>query len=103
MYYGYDLAEYGDSVLQLPPYHLKLNPVKLIWATVKNGVADKNATFSIEDLINLTDGKFTSISEGDWKLRCNHAIATETQYITSKALLTEGHETVVHVRNDRSM
>jgi hypothetical protein len=47
----------GHSVLHLPPYHLELNPIKLMWAIFKNGIADKNVTFGIGDVIKLTGGK----------------------------------------------
>lgn len=30
------LAQHGHSVLRLPPYHPDLNPIELIWATVKD-------------------------------------------------------------------
>jgi hypothetical protein len=45
------------AIQSLPPYYLEFNLIKLIWATFKNGVADKNVTFRIEDVIKLTDGK----------------------------------------------
>jgi hypothetical protein len=34
-------AEHGHSVLRLPPYHPDLNPIELIWASVKEYVARK--------------------------------------------------------------
>jgi transposase len=35
------LRDHGHTVLRLPPYHPDLNPIELIWATVKNNVAKK--------------------------------------------------------------
>jgi hypothetical protein len=96
------LAEHGHSVLRLPPYRPELNPIELIWATVKKWVADRNVTFRMEDVIKLADEKFASISKDDWKLRCNHVTAIEAQYMTNEALLNEGQEIVVHVGNDSS-
>jgi hypothetical protein len=29
------LAEHGHSALRLPPYHPDLNPIELIWASIK--------------------------------------------------------------------
>jgi transposase len=36
------LAEHGHSALRLPPYHPDLNPIELIWASVKEYVARKS-------------------------------------------------------------
>jgi hypothetical protein len=55
--------------------------------TAKNWVADKNATFRMEDMIKLAHNKFSSISKDDWKLRCNHIIAIEAQYVAPEGLL----------------
>jgi transposase len=45
-------AEHNHSILLLPPYHPELNPIELIWATVKNWVAQNNTTFKMDDVIN---------------------------------------------------
>jgi hypothetical protein len=39
-------AEHNHSILRLPLYHPELNPNELIWATVKNWVAQNNTTFN---------------------------------------------------------
>jgi transposase len=39
------LAEHSHTVLRLPPYYPELIPIELIWATVKNWIAEKNVTF----------------------------------------------------------
>jgi hypothetical protein len=49
----------------------------------------------MEDMIKLTYEKFPSISKDNWKVRHNHVISME-------ALLDEGQEIAVHVRNDSS-
>jgi hypothetical protein len=54
----------------------------------------------MEDLIKLTDGKIGSVSKGNWKLRCDHVISMEAQYVTIDAVLKEGQEIVVHVGNN---
>jgi hypothetical protein len=56
------LAEHGHSVLRLPPYYPQLNPIELIWATVKKRIADRNVTLRMEDVIKLADEQFASIS-----------------------------------------
>lgn len=45
----------GHTVLRLPPYHPDLNPIEMIWATVKNAIASRNVTGkkeSIKDLLH---------------------------------------------------
>jgi transposase len=49
------LVEHGHTVLRLSLYHAELNPIELIWGTVKNWVAEKNVTFKLDDVIKLTD------------------------------------------------
>jgi transposase len=36
------LAEHGHPILHLQPYHLDLNPVELMWATIKDWIAKNN-------------------------------------------------------------
>lgn len=47
------LAAKGYTVFRLPPYHPNLNPIEMVWATFKNYVAKKNASFQLCDTIKL--------------------------------------------------
>lgn len=89
------LAEHSHSVLRLPPYHPELNPIELIWATVKNWVAEKNVTFKINDIIQLADEKFGSITQADWKTRCDKIRDTEEEYFTREGLLDDRLEDII--------
>jgi hypothetical protein len=42
------LAEHGHSALRLLPYHPDLNPIELIWVSVKEYVARKNVSFCLD-------------------------------------------------------
>jgi len=46
------LAEYGHTVIRLPPYHPDLNPIEKIWGIVKTRIAAKNVTFQCEMFSN---------------------------------------------------
>lgn len=61
---GRILAEYGDSVLWVPPYYPGLNLIKLILihTIVKNWAADRNVTFRMEDANMLKEEKLNSTS-----------------------------------------
>lgn len=37
----------GITILRLPPYRCKLNPIELVWAQIKNYVGANNSTFKM--------------------------------------------------------
>ena len=43
----------GHFVLRTPVRHCELNPIELIWGTVKRAVANRNTTFRIRDVERL--------------------------------------------------
>jgi transposase len=45
--------EHGFDVLRLPPYHPDLNPIELVWASMKQHVAKNNVIFNFSDVIKL--------------------------------------------------
>jgi transposase len=50
-------AEYGVTILRLPPYHCELNLIELVWAQVKGHVARHNESFKMADIKKLfSDG-----------------------------------------------
>lgn len=94
------LQQHGHDVLRLPPYHPELNPIELIWATVKNWVAENNVTFKMEDVMKITDEKFSSISAEEWKRRCQHVKNIEQEYLEREGLLDAAQELVIHLGGD---
>jgi hypothetical protein len=76
-----------------------LNPIELIWATIKIWAADRNVTFRSEDVTKPASGKFALINRDGWKVRCSQLIASETQYVATEALLDEDQKIVVLVWN----
>ena len=44
-------SKYGHTVLRLPPYHPDLNPIEMVWATIKGYVAQKNVTWNINHVM----------------------------------------------------
>ena len=45
--------EMGHEVIRLPPYHCQYNPIELLWAQIKKGVANRNKTFKLKDVEKL--------------------------------------------------
>lgn len=81
------LAEYGHTVLRLPPYHPDLNPIEKIWATVKNNTANRNTTFKLDDVKNIVEEEFAKIGSEEWVKRCQHAIKIEGQYMEKEIVI----------------
>jgi hypothetical protein len=73
------VAEHNHNILRLPPYHPELNPTELIWAPIRNGLAQNNTTFGMDDIIKLADQKLASISAEDWQRTDEHVRNTQQQ------------------------
>lgn len=70
----------GHDVLRLPPYHPDLNPIEMVWATMKQHVAARNITLKLNDVKQLAIEAFDTISTASWKDRCEHVKKIETNY-----------------------
>lgn len=73
----------GHSVVRLPPYHCQYNPIELIWAQIKNKVAELNTTFKIVDVEKLVNEIIVSVTVEDWKRCVQHC---EKNYKTTTSL-----------------
>lgn len=51
-------TDYGHNVLRLPPYHPNLNPIEMVWAQMKQYVAERNVNFSFESVLKTCDDFF---------------------------------------------
>lgn len=69
-------AAAGHSVIRLPD----LNPIEMVWGTVKNWVGQRNVTFKLDDAMRLAEEKFNSISGEDQAAYCNKVENREDQY-----------------------
>lgn len=95
--------ENGHSVVRLPPYHPDLNPIELIWATVKNRVAKLNTTFKLNDVWKLAESEFSSITPEDWIKRCEHVIQVEDNYLENEIIIDcRTEELIINLNDDDS-
>lgn len=89
------LANYGHTVLRLPPYHPELNPIEKIWALVKDYVAQNNVTFKLDDAKRILEEKFALVSAEEWRARCEHAIKKENEFMANEQLVDDLSERII--------
>lgn len=89
------LTERGHSVLRLPPDHPDLNPIDLMWADVKQFVADRNTTFRLDDVRMLCQQRLSEVGSEVWMMRCNHVRSVEQQYLESEGIVDHEVEKVM--------
>lgn len=95
------MSEKGHSVLRLPPYHPDLNPIELVWASLKQYVAEKNVDFHFKTVDRLCDEFFSSFSTEEWKKRCEHAKGFEKYYMEREpALDLVVDQIIINLDND---
>ena len=64
----------------LPVAHCEFNAIELIWANVKNKVADKNKTFKVADVLRLCTAALESVPSTVWKNAVEHVRKLEKVY-----------------------
>lgn len=95
------LQQHGHTVLRLPPYHPDLNPIELIWATIKNAVAKLNVTFKLDDVSRLAQIEFAKITPVEWKKRCDHVIKIEDNYLENEHFVDiQTEELIINLGED---
>jgi len=85
-----DLAEEFDvSIIFSPVAHPELNPIEMVWGTVKVALRYANVTFNITRLQELVDVEFNKMSAAIWAKYDNHAISMEDYYMDMAAMRAE--------------
>lgn len=74
------LKQHGHQVVRLPPYHCDLNPIELIWASVKRKVAETNVGRSKTEMLDLVQNAFQAVTAETWKTNCEHIERLEEEY-----------------------
>ncbi|XP_053378674.1 uncharacterized protein LOC123526970 [Mercenaria mercenaria] len=73
------LTRHGHSVIRLPQYHPDLNPIELIWATLKGYIARRNLSFKMTDVERLIQEGLQSISRATSANCCRHVTDIEAR------------------------
>ncbi|KAG2767848.1 hypothetical protein PC129_g15951 [Phytophthora cactorum] len=63
-----------------PPYHPELQPIELIWANIKGGIADDSASNMAELRVKF-DEVFESLDSDTWTNAYQHAQEYEQKYL----------------------
>lgn len=77
-------AQHGHDVVRLPPYHCELNPIELIWAQIKGGVAVHNTQFTISHVKTLLQEEIVKVTAENWRKACEHVKTLEDEIYTAE-------------------
>lgn len=70
----------GCIVLRLPPYHCEFNPIELVWAKVKNGIAADNRDFKLSTVDVILRDKIKQVTAEDWRKSIQHVMDLEAKF-----------------------
>lgn len=65
--------EMDHEVIRLPPYDCQYNPIELLWAQIKKGVANRNKTFKLKDVEKLMNEEIDKVTQANWENCVRHA------------------------------
>ncbi|XP_072384696.1 uncharacterized protein [Diabrotica undecimpunctata] len=96
--------EKNQIVLRLPPYHCELNPIELIWADLKNYIAEKNTSFKFSDMKNLFHEGITRITSAKWQKCIQHVQQKVEQKMwdLDNIIETQVEPLIINVGNESS-
>ncbi|XP_037518299.1 uncharacterized protein LOC119395080 [Rhipicephalus sanguineus] len=64
----------------LPPYHCEFNPIELVWAKVKNGIAADNRDFKLCTVEDILREKIKNVTAEDWRKNIRHVMELEAKF-----------------------
>jgi len=73
-------ARFGAFIIISPVERPELNPIEMIWGTIKMALTRANLTFSLATLRGLAEAEFEKITAEVWARYEDHAIKVETYY-----------------------
>jgi len=82
-------ARFDVAVIFSPVAQPELNPIEMVWATVKVALRKANVKFTTSRLQELVDIEFAKVSAEAWGWYEDHAIGMENHYMEVAALRAE--------------
>ncbi|KAH6943832.1 hypothetical protein HPB50_000126 [Hyalomma asiaticum] len=67
-------------VHRLLPYHCEFNPIELVWAKVKNGIAAENRDFKQSTVNAILREKIKQVTMEDWRKSIQHVMDLEAKF-----------------------
>ncbi|KAJ0175323.1 hypothetical protein K1T71_009464 [Dendrolimus kikuchii] len=92
------LAQHGHKCLRLPAYHCDLNPIEMVWSSMKRKVAVINIEHKNQNMQKLITEAFNSIDVSEWQKYCAHVNKIEEEYRRKDVYLDQPF--VVHLDSD---
>lgn len=89
---------HGHIVMRLPPYYCVLNPIELVWSTLKKGIRRNNTCPRLSSgVVDLVRREVSSITKELWKSCIKHVIEIENSYVSPNF-----QNFIIHVNDDAS-
>lgn len=85
----------GHRIIRLPPYHCHFNSIELIWAQIKNFVAQNNKAFNISEIKELTKEAIKNIGPSKWKKVVDHTKQVILESWEKEGLLDEAVDEMI--------
>jgi len=83
------VEEFCVSIIFSPVAHPELNPIEMVWATVKGALPYATVYFNLTRLQELVDVAFSKISADAWGRCEDHAFGMEDYYMEMAAMRAE--------------
>jgi len=95
------LVEHGHTVIRLPPYRPDLNTLENNWGIVKTRIAAKIVTFKLQDIQQLAERNFASVTMEARAAVCRHVRAVEEEYMSREHEMDSVMErTIINANGD---
>lgn len=73
----------GHTVLRIPPHYCVLNPIELIWSTLKRGIRHKNTAPRLSSaVVDLIRSEVENIDSILWKNCIANVVEVEDSYVS---------------------
>jgi len=67
----------GVQIVRLPPYHCEFNPIELVWARAKAGVAKRNVQYNLKEAMEIMRVETEACDAAYWTKLEQHAMKEE--------------------------
>ena len=80
---SFSTPNFDIKILFLPVAHPDLNPIEMVWGTVKSAIQAKNLAFNINEVVKLTEHELKKIDAHEFSKYVRHVQRIEDKYCES--------------------